>query len=172
MHIRSHCRRHRRRPRCYPIPACLPVQARHDSRCQDLFRTHQRQAAVSTATGSTMSYSTTATRSMKPLRLTQALLDRHQAVALIRFAGTANVGEVLKQGILERTHRWSPHYLGGEGAAQNGEPQHLPHPAGFADGAEHMVDHLVTVGVRRLPSSPERRLRETGTGRGGGARES
>ena len=85
------------------------------------------------------------------VRLTQALLDRHQAVALIGFAGTANVGEVLKQGILEkgRIALVAP-YTGGE-ALRKAENRNIFHiRAGYADEAEHMVDHLVTVGVRKI----------------------
>lgn len=85
------------------------------------------------------------------VRLTQELIDQRQAVALIGFAGTANVGEVLKQGILEkgRIALVAP-YTGGE-ALRKAENRNIFHiRAGYADEAEHMVDHLVTVGVRKI----------------------
>lgn len=85
------------------------------------------------------------------VRLTQELIDKHQAVALIGFAGTANVGEVLKQGILEkgRIALVAP-YTGGE-ALRKAENRNIFHiRAGYADEAEHMVDHLATVGVRKI----------------------
>lgn len=85
------------------------------------------------------------------VRLTEELIDKHQAVALIGFAGTANVGEVLKRGILEkgRIALVAP-YTGGE-TLRGAENRNIFHiRAGYADEAEHMVDHLVTVGVRKI----------------------
>ncbi len=85
------------------------------------------------------------------VRLTEELIEKHQAVALIGFAGTANVGEVLKRGILEkgRIALVAP-YTGGE-ALRKAENRNIFHiRAGYADEAEHMVDHLVTVGVRKI----------------------
>ncbi len=85
------------------------------------------------------------------VRLTEELIDRQQAVALIGFAGTANVGEVLKRGILEkgRIALVAP-YTGGE-ALRQAENRNIFHiRAGYADEAEHLVDHLVTVGVRKI----------------------
>lgn len=85
------------------------------------------------------------------VRLTEELIDKHQAVALIGFAGTANVGEVLKRGILEkgRIALVAP-YTGGE-SLRKAENRNIFHiRAGYADEAEHMVDHLVTVGVKNI----------------------
>jgi ABC-type branched-subunit amino acid transport system substrate-binding protein len=85
------------------------------------------------------------------VRLTEALINKHQAVALIGFAGTANIGEVLKRGILEKGHiALVAPYTGGE-ALRKAENRNIFHiRAGYADEAEHMVDHLVTVGVRKI----------------------
>jgi len=85
------------------------------------------------------------------VRATETLIDKHQAVALIGFAGTANVGEVLKRGILEqRGVALVAPYTGGESlrGKQNRNIFHIR--AGYADEAEHMVDHLVTLGVTRI----------------------
>jgi ABC-type branched-subunit amino acid transport system substrate-binding protein len=85
------------------------------------------------------------------VRLTQELIEKQQAVALIGFAGTANVGEVLKRGLLEngKIALVAP-YTGGEvlRTADNRNIFHIR--AGYADEAEHMVDHLVTLGVKRI----------------------
>ena len=85
------------------------------------------------------------------VRLTRELIEKQNAVALIGFAGTANVGEVLKQGVLERGNiALVAPYTGGEvlRSANNRNIFHIR--AGYADEAEHMVDHLVTVGVRNI----------------------
>lgn len=85
------------------------------------------------------------------VRLTKELIEKQNAVALIGFAGTANVGELLKQGVLEsgRIALVAP-YTGGEvlRSASNRNIFHIR--AGYADEAEHMVDHLVTVGVKNI----------------------
>lgn len=85
------------------------------------------------------------------VRLTQELIEKQQAVALIGYAGTANVGEVLKRGLLEsgKIALVAP-YTGGEvlRTADNRNIFHIR--AGYADEAEHMVDHLVTLGVKRI----------------------
>lgn len=85
------------------------------------------------------------------VRLTQELIEKQQAVALIGFAGTANVGEVLKRGLLEsgKIALVAP-YTGGE-VLRNADNRNIFHiRAGYADEAEHMVDHLVTLGVKRI----------------------
>ncbi|MFC5300996.1 ABC transporter substrate-binding protein [Azospira restricta] len=85
------------------------------------------------------------------VRLTKELIDKENAVALIGFAGTANVGELQKRGVLEagRIALVAP-YTGGEvlRAASNRHIFHIR--AGYADEAEHMVDHLVTLGVKKI----------------------
>jgi ABC-type branched-subunit amino acid transport system substrate-binding protein len=85
------------------------------------------------------------------VRLTQELIEKQQAVALIGFAGTANVGEVLKRGLLEsgKIALVAP-YTGGENlrTAENRNIFHIR--AGYADEAEHMVDQLTTLGIKRI----------------------
>ncbi len=85
------------------------------------------------------------------VRLTQELIEKQQAVALIGFAGTANVGEVLKRDLLEsgKIALVAP-YTGGE-VLRTTENRNIFHiRAGYADEAEHMVDHLTTLGVKRI----------------------
>lgn len=85
------------------------------------------------------------------LRLTEELIEKHKAVALIGLAGTANVGEVLKRGLLEKGKlALVAPYTGGENlrTASNRNIFHIR--AGYADEAEHMVDHLVTLGVKHI----------------------
>lgn len=86
------------------------------------------------------------------VRLTHDLIDKQQAVALIGFAGTANVGEVLKRaGCSNRQRsRWSRPIPVAKccATADNRNIFHIR--AGYADEAEHMVDHLVTLGVKRI----------------------
>ncbi|HEX5803285.1 MAG TPA: ABC transporter substrate-binding protein [Azospira sp.] len=85
------------------------------------------------------------------LRLTQELIDKQRATALIGFAGTANVGELLKQGLLEKGKiALVAPYTGGEVLRGNANRNIFHIRAGYADEAEHMVDHLVTLGTRRI----------------------
>jgi branched-chain amino acid transport system substrate-binding protein len=85
------------------------------------------------------------------VRLTKELLARPDVVALFGFAGTANVGKLLSDGILE------------EGGAAlvapytGGEPLRTPFNAwifhvraGYADEAEHMVRQVTTLGMKRI----------------------
>jgi len=85
------------------------------------------------------------------VRQTRAVIDTDKAVALLGFAGTANVGELLKRGVLAdaRIALVAP-YTGGEilRAADNRNIFHIR--AGYADEAEHMVDHLSTLGMTRI----------------------
>lgn len=84
-------------------------------------------------------------------RLTREMLARRDVVALFGFAGTANVGRLLSDGILQ------------EGGAPlvapytGGEPLRTPFNAwifhvraGYADEAEHMVQQLTTLGMKRI----------------------
>lgn len=85
------------------------------------------------------------------VRLTQELIEKHQAAALIGFAGTANVGELLKRGVLEsgRIALVAP-YTGGEVLRTEANRNIFHIRAGYADEAEHMIDHLVTLGMQRI----------------------
>jgi branched-chain amino acid transport system substrate-binding protein len=85
------------------------------------------------------------------VRLTRELIDQHGAAALIGFAGTANVGELLKQRVLaDAGIALVAPYTGGEilRSAENRNIFHIR--AGYADEAEHMIDQLVTLGVRNI----------------------
>lgn len=85
------------------------------------------------------------------LRQTEELIARDNAVALIGFAGTANVGELLKRGVLEggKIALVAP-YTGGE-VLRTASNRHIFHiRAGYADEAEHMVDHLSTLGMTNI----------------------
>jgi branched-chain amino acid transport system substrate-binding protein len=85
------------------------------------------------------------------VRLTRRLLEQEGAVALLGFAGTANVAEVLRQGLLER-HRvplLAP--ISGAEALRNPPNPYVFHiRAGYADEAEHIVNHLVTIGIAKI----------------------
>ncbi len=85
------------------------------------------------------------------VRLTKELLARPDVVALYGFAGTANVGKLLTDGVLE------------EGGAAlvapytGGEPLRTPFNswifhvrAGYAAEAEHMVQQVTTLGMKRV----------------------
>ncbi len=85
------------------------------------------------------------------VRLTRRLIDDDKAVALVGYAGTANVGELLKQGILSqaRIALVAP-YTGGEPLRKPFNPNVFHIRAGYADEAEHMVHHLTTLGIKRI----------------------
>ncbi|MDB5873484.1 MAG: extracellular ligand-binding receptor [Ramlibacter sp.] len=85
------------------------------------------------------------------VRLTREMLAKPEVVALFGFAGTANVGKLLTDKVLE------------EGGAAlvapytGGEPLRTPFNswifhvrAGYADEAEHMVQQLTTLGMNRI----------------------
>lgn len=85
------------------------------------------------------------------VRLTQDLITKDKAVALIGFAGTANVGELLKQGILSKANIALIGPLTGAAALREPFNPNIFHVrAGYADEMEHMVNHLYTVGIRRI----------------------
>ncbi|MEO5670624.1 MAG: ABC transporter substrate-binding protein [Ramlibacter sp.] len=85
------------------------------------------------------------------VRLTREMLARPEVVALFGFAGTANIGKLLADKVLD------------EGGAalvapySGGEPLRSPFNswifhvrAGYADEAEHMVQQLTTLGMNRI----------------------
>jgi ABC-type branched-subunit amino acid transport system substrate-binding protein len=77
------------------------------------------------------------------VRLTRALLARPEVVALFGFAGTANVTQLLADGVLEQ---------GGAAlvAPYTFNPWIFHVRAGYADEAEHMVQQLATLGMDRV----------------------
>ncbi|WP_374668612.1 ABC transporter substrate-binding protein [Ramlibacter sp.] len=85
------------------------------------------------------------------VRLTREVLARPDVVALFGFAGTANIGKLLADKVLDEggAALVAP-YTGGEPlrGADNRMIFHIR--AGYADEAEHMVQHLTTLGIQRI----------------------
>jgi ABC-type branched-subunit amino acid transport system substrate-binding protein len=84
-------------------------------------------------------------------RLTRELVADPQVVALFGFAGTANVGKLLQDKVLEQAAipLVAP-YTGGEPLRKPFNPWIFHVRAGYADEAEHMVKQLVTQGIQRV----------------------
>lgn len=85
------------------------------------------------------------------VRLTKELIEKDKVVGLIGYAGTGNIAELLKQGILA-THNVplvAP-YTGGEPLRKPYNPYIFHIRAGYADEAERMVDQLTSVGMTRI----------------------
>ncbi|AVP58741.1 ABC transporter substrate-binding protein [Pulveribacter suum] len=85
------------------------------------------------------------------VRLTRELLARPEVVALFGFAGTANITQLLQDGVLEQggAALVAP-YTGGESLRSPFNPWIFHVRAGYADEAEHMVQQLATIGVERV----------------------
>ncbi|MDM0112581.1 ABC transporter substrate-binding protein [Variovorax sp. J22R133] len=85
------------------------------------------------------------------VRLTRELLGKPEVVALFGFAGTANVSRLLSDGVLERggAPLVAP-YTGGEPLRSPFNPWIFHVRAGYADEAEHMVQQVTTLGVKRI----------------------
>jgi branched-chain amino acid transport system substrate-binding protein len=85
------------------------------------------------------------------VRLTKDLLARPEVVALYGFAGTANVGKLLADGVLEQggAALVAP-YTGGEPLRSPFNPWIYHVRAGYADEAEHMVQQVTTLGMNRV----------------------
>lgn len=85
------------------------------------------------------------------VRLTKELLARPEVVALYGFAGTANVGKLLTDGVLDQggAALVAP-YTGGESLRNPFNPWIFHLRAGYADEAEHMVQQVTTLGMRRI----------------------
>lgn len=85
------------------------------------------------------------------LRQTRALIEDDKAVALVGYAGTANVAELLKQETLSRAGMALVGPVTGAQSLRVPFNPGLFHVrAGYADEMEHMVNHLHTVGIRRI----------------------
>ncbi|HYD63734.1 MAG TPA: ABC transporter substrate-binding protein [Noviherbaspirillum sp.] len=85
------------------------------------------------------------------VRLTQEVIEKDDAVALIGFAGTGNVGELLKQKVLEKASiALVAPYTGGEilRTPFNSNIFHIR--AGYADEAEGIVNQLVLLNMKRI----------------------
>ncbi|WP_313084153.1 ABC transporter substrate-binding protein [Pulveribacter sp.] len=85
------------------------------------------------------------------VRLTRELLTRPEVMALFGFAGTANITQLLADGVLEQggAALVAP-YTGGESLRTPFNPWIFHVRAGYADEAEHMVQQLTTIGVERV----------------------
>ena len=85
------------------------------------------------------------------VRLTRELLARPEVVALYGFAGTANITQLLQDGVLEQggAALVAP-YTGGESLRSPFNPWIFHVRAGYADEAEHMVQQLTTLGMNRV----------------------
>ncbi|MBI4987228.1 MAG: ABC transporter substrate-binding protein [Rhodocyclales bacterium] len=85
------------------------------------------------------------------IRLTQEAIERDKAVALIGFAGTANLTELLKRNILQEANiALVAPYTGGEPLRTPFNPSLFHIRAGYADEAEHMIGQLVILGIRDI----------------------
>jgi branched-chain amino acid transport system substrate-binding protein len=82
---------------------------------------------------------------------TRQLLENERPIALIGFAGTANVTELLKTDLLgkHRTIMVGP-YTGGDSLRSPYNPHIFHIRASYGDEAEHMVRQLTQLGVNRI----------------------
>lgn len=85
------------------------------------------------------------------VRLTRELLADPEVLALFGFAGTANVGKLLADGVLQQggAALVAP-YTGGENLRSPFNPWIFHLRAGYADETEHMVQQATTLGLRRI----------------------
>ena len=85
------------------------------------------------------------------VRLTKEVLARGDVIALFGFAGTANVGKLLSDGVLDAggAAMVAP-YTGGEVLRNPFNPWIFHVRAGYADEAEHMVKQVTTLGMKRV----------------------
>lgn len=85
------------------------------------------------------------------VRQTRELLAKPEVVALFGFAGTANIGKLLSDGVLERggAALVGP-YTGGEPLRNPFNPWIFHVRAGYGDEAEHMVQQVTTLGLQRV----------------------
>lgn len=85
------------------------------------------------------------------LRLTRELVADPQVLALFGFAGTANVGRLLQDKVLDDAGiALVAPYTGGEPLRSPFNPWIFHVRAGYADEAEHMVKQLTTQGIKRV----------------------
>jgi branched-chain amino acid transport system substrate-binding protein len=85
------------------------------------------------------------------VRLTKEMLAKPEVVALFGFAGTANIGKLLTDKVLDEggAALVAP-YTGGEPLRSPFNPWIFHVRAGYADEAEHMVQQLTTLGMQRI----------------------
>jgi branched-chain amino acid transport system substrate-binding protein len=85
------------------------------------------------------------------VRLTKELIEKDKAVGLIGYAGTGNISELLKQGVLagQNVPLVAP-YTGGEPLRKPYNPYIFHIRAGYADEVERMVEQFTGVGLNRI----------------------
>jgi ABC-type branched-subunit amino acid transport system substrate-binding protein len=85
------------------------------------------------------------------VRLTKEALANPAVVALFGFAGTANVGQLLTDGVLTQggAALVAP-YTGGEPLRTPFNPWIFHVRAGYGDETEHMVQQVTTLGMKRV----------------------
>lgn len=85
------------------------------------------------------------------VRLTREALANPAVVALFGFAGTANVGQLLTDGVLTQggAALVAP-YTGGEPLRTPFNPWIFHVRAGYGDETEHMVQQVTTLGMKRV----------------------
>lgn len=85
------------------------------------------------------------------IRLTKEVLANPGVVALFGFAGTANVGKLLTDGVLTQggAALVAP-YTGGEPLRTPFNPWIFHVRAGYGDETEHMVQQVTTLGMKRV----------------------
>ena len=85
------------------------------------------------------------------VRLTRAMLARPEVIALFGFAVTANVTQLLTDGVLEAggAALVAP-YTGGESLRSPFNPWIFHVRAGYAAEAEHMVQQVTTLGMKSI----------------------
>jgi branched-chain amino acid transport system substrate-binding protein len=85
------------------------------------------------------------------VRLTREVIDKDGALALIGFAGTGNVGELLRQKVLEDANiALVAPYTGGEVLRTPFNPYIFHIRAGYADEAEGIVNQLIMLNMKRI----------------------
>ena len=85
------------------------------------------------------------------VRLTRELLAQQRVVALFGFAGTANVTQLLTDGILsDGGAALVAPYTGDESLRSPFNPWIFHVRAGYADETEHMVKQVTTLGMNRI----------------------
>ena len=85
------------------------------------------------------------------VRLTREAIDKDNVLALFGFAGTGNVGELLKQNVLSdaRIALVAP-YTGGEPLRSPFNPNIFHIRAGYGDETEEMIKQLDRQGIKRI----------------------
>lgn len=87
----------------------------------------------------------------KTVQMTREAIEKDNALALIGFAGTGNVAELLKQKVLEQANiALVAPYTGGEVLRTPFNPYIFHIRAGYADEAEGIVNQLLLLNMKRI----------------------